>query len=64
MPDPFSLPDGQFDLEAFMSQVESSLITQALKQADWNQTSAAQRLKLTKGSLRHKIQVLNIKTRI
>jgi two-component system, NtrC family, response regulator PilR len=63
-PDPFTLPDGPFDLESFLSQIESSLITQALKQADWNQTSAAQRLMLTKGSLRHKIQTLNIRTRI
>jgi two-component system, NtrC family, response regulator PilR len=62
-PDPFTLPDGPFDLEAFLSQVESSLIVQALKQTDGNQTSAAQKLKLTKGSLRHKIQTLQIKTR-
>jgi two-component system, NtrC family, response regulator PilR len=59
----FTLPDGPFDLEAFLSQIESSLIIQALRQADGNQTSAAQRLKLTKGSLRHKIQALQIKTR-
>jgi two-component system response regulator PilR (NtrC family) len=59
----FALPDGPFDLEAFLAQIESSLIIQALRQADGNQTSAAQRLKLTKGSLRHKIQALQIKTR-
>ncbi len=63
MSDLFNLPDGPFDLEFFLSQIESSLITQALRQADGNQTSAAQRLKLTKGSLRHKIQTLQIKTR-
>jgi two-component system, NtrC family, response regulator PilR len=62
-PDLFTLPDGPFDLEAFMSQVESSLIIQALRQTAGNQTSAAQRLKLTKGSLRHKIQTLQIKIR-
>jgi two-component system, NtrC family, response regulator PilR len=62
-PDLFTLPDGPFDLEAFLSQIESSLIVQALRQADGNQTSAALRLKLTKGSLRHKIQTLQIKTR-
>jgi two-component system, NtrC family, response regulator PilR len=62
-PDPFTLPDGPFDLEAFLSQIETSLIVQALRQADGNQTSAAQRLRLTKGSLRHKIQTLQIKTR-
>jgi two-component system response regulator PilR (NtrC family) len=58
----FSLPDGPFDLENFMSGVESSLIGQALRQADGNQTITAQRLMLTKGSLRHKIQSLQIKT--
>jgi two-component system, NtrC family, response regulator PilR len=62
-PDLFTLPDGPFDLEAFLSQVQSSLIVQALRQAEGNQTSAAQRLMLTKGSLRHKIQTLQIKTR-
>jgi two-component system, NtrC family, response regulator PilR len=62
-PDLFTLPDGLFDLEAFLAQVESSLIVQALRQADGNQTSAALRLKLTKGSLRHKIQTLQIKAR-
>jgi len=58
----FSLPDGPFDLENFLSVVESSLIGQALRQADGNQTVTAQRLMLTKGSLRHKIQSLQIKT--
>ncbi len=57
----FTLPDGPFDLEHFLSQVESSLIGQALRQSDGNQTATAQRLKLTKGSLRHKIQSLQIK---
>jgi two-component system, NtrC family, response regulator PilR len=57
----FSLPDGPFDLEHFLSQVESSLIGQALRQSDGNQTVTAQRLMLTKGSLRHKIQTLQIK---
>jgi two-component system response regulator PilR (NtrC family) len=58
----FTLPDGPFDLENFLSQVESSLIGQALRQSDGNQTATAQRLKLTKGSLRHKIHSLQIKT--
>ncbi len=61
--DLFTLPDGPFDLESFLSEVESSLIVQALRQSEGNQTSAAQRLKLTKGSLRHKMQTLQIKTR-
>ncbi len=59
--DPFVLPEGPFDLQRFLSQVESSLIRQALRQCDGSQTMAARRLNLTKGSLRHKLQSLNIK---
>jgi two-component system, NtrC family, response regulator PilR len=59
--DLFTLPEGPFDLEGFLNQVESSLIIQALRQADGNQTLAAQRLMLTKGSLRHKLHALQIK---
>jgi two-component system, NtrC family, response regulator PilR len=59
--DIFALPEGPFDLEGFLSQMESSLISQALRQADGNQTLTAQRLKLTKGSLRHKLHSLQIK---
>jgi two-component system response regulator PilR (NtrC family) len=58
----FSLPEGPFDLENFLSEVETSLIGQALQQSDGNQTLTARRLMLTKGSLRHKIQSLQIKT--
>ncbi len=59
--DLFTLPEGPFDLETFLSQIESSLISQALKQTDGNQTLAAQKLKLTKGSLRHRLHSLQIK---
>jgi two-component system, NtrC family, response regulator PilR len=59
--DLFTLPEGPFDIEGFLSQVETSLISQALRQSDGNQTLTAQRLKLTKGSLRHKLQTLQIK---
>jgi two-component system response regulator PilR (NtrC family) len=59
--DLFTLPEGPFDLERFLSQIESSLITQALRQTDGNQTLAAQKLNLTKGSLRHRLQTLQIK---
>jgi two-component system, NtrC family, response regulator PilR len=59
--DRFTLPDGPFDLEGFLAQVESSLIAQALRQSEGNQTATAQRLKLTKGSLRHKLHSLQIK---
>ena len=54
-------PDEQFDLEAFLRKVEHSLIEQALRQSGGNQTLAAQRLKLTKGSLRHRLNTLGIK---
>ncbi|MBN1570095.1 MAG: sigma-54-dependent Fis family transcriptional regulator [Acidobacteria bacterium] len=59
--DLFTLPEGPFDLERFLSQIESSLISQALRQTDGNQTMAAQRLNLTKGSLRHRLHSLQIK---
>ncbi len=59
--DMFTLPEGPFDLERFLSQIESSLIYQALRQTDGNQTLAAQRLNLTKGSLRHRLHSLQIK---
>jgi two-component system, NtrC family, response regulator PilR len=59
--DLFTLPDGPFDLEDFLNQIESSLIAQALRQSEGNQTLTAQRLKLTKGSLRHKLHSLQIK---
>ncbi len=58
--DSLPLPQGQFDLERFLAEVESHLICRALRQADGNQTLAAQRLNVTKGSLRHKMQVLQI----
>jgi two-component system response regulator PilR (NtrC family) len=59
--DLFTLPEGPFDLESFLSQVESSLIHQALNQTDGNQAQAAQKLNLTKGSLRHRLSSLQIK---
>ena len=58
----YTLPqDEPFDLEAFLRKVERSLIEQALRQSGGNQTLAAQRLKLTKGSLRHRLNTLGIK---
>jgi two-component system response regulator PilR (NtrC family) len=59
--DLFSLPDGPFDLQGFLTQIEGSLLAQALRQSDGNQTLAAQRLKLTKGSLRHRMYSLHLK---
>jgi len=56
----FELPRGAFDLQAFMADLERSLICQALQRSDGNQTLAAQHLGLTKPSLRHRIQALGI----
>ena len=58
----FTLPsDEPFDLDVFLHKVESSLLEQALRQSDGNQTLAAQRLNLTKGSFRHRLHVLQIR---
>jgi two-component system, NtrC family, response regulator PilR len=59
--DRFTLPEGPFDLESYLDQIESSLIHQALDQTDGNQTLAAQKLNLTKGSLRHRLHSRQIK---
>ncbi len=56
------LSDEPFDLEAHLAEVEKNLICQVLQQTGGNQTATAQRLKLTKPSLRHRIQVLGIDT--
>ncbi len=53
-------PDEPFDLQGFLAETERNLICEALTQSGGNQTLAAQRLKLTKPSLRHRIQALGI----
>jgi two-component system, NtrC family, response regulator PilR len=58
--DGISIPEGSCDLEEFLADVECHIICNALKKTDGNQTRAAEILKITKGSLRHKIQVLQI----
>ena len=58
----FTLPtDEPFDLEEYLRKVESNFIKQALQQSDGNQTLAAQRLNITKGSLRHRLNILGIR---
>jgi two-component system, NtrC family, response regulator PilR len=57
---PHILPDEPFDLEAYLADIERSIIRQALARAEGNQTLAAQHLRLTKPSLRHRIHVLGI----
>ncbi|MDR0843431.1 MAG: sigma-54 dependent transcriptional regulator [Acidobacteriota bacterium] len=57
----FTLPaDEPFDLDAFLHKVEGSLLEQALRQSG-SQEEAARRLNLTKGSLRHRLQTLQIR---
>jgi two-component system, NtrC family, response regulator PilR len=58
--DGIPIPEGSCDLEEFLAEVECHMICNALKKTDGNQTRAAEILKITKGSLRHKIQVLQI----
>jgi transcriptional regulator with PAS, ATPase and Fis domain len=58
------IPEGEFDLEELLRNLEYDLICQALKRAEGNQTLAAQYLKLTKPSLRHRIQTLGIDSAI
>ncbi len=54
------MPEGSFDLEEVLRNLEYNLICQVLKRTEGNQTLAAQDLKLTKPSLRHRIQTLGI----
>jgi two-component system response regulator PilR (NtrC family) len=65
LPDPavrasIPLPEESFDLGRFLFNLERDLISQALKRHEGNQTLAAAYLKLTKPSLRHRIQALGI----
>jgi two-component system response regulator PilR (NtrC family) len=54
------LPEGAFDLQTFLTDLERSLICQALERSEGNQTLAAQELGLTRPSLRHRIQTLGV----
>jgi two-component system response regulator PilR (NtrC family) len=58
--DSLALPDPPFSLQDFLAEVERELICRALRESDGNQTLAAQRLRLTKPSLRHRILTLGI----
>jgi two-component system response regulator PilR (NtrC family) len=55
-----ALPDGAFDLQKFLTDLERHLICQALERSEGNQTLAAQELGLTRPSLRHRIQTLGV----
>jgi two-component system response regulator PilR (NtrC family) len=59
---PLSFPEEPFDLEGFLAEMQKNLIARALRHSEGNQTLAAQRLHLTKPSLRHKIHTLGINT--
>ncbi len=58
--DSIPLPEESFDLDQFMHNLERDLINQVLKSTEGNQTAAAAYLKVTKPSLRHRIQALGI----
>lgn len=55
----FSLREG-LDLEAYLQKTERQLIERALELAQGNQTRAAEILKLSYRSLRHRMKTLNI----
>ena len=73
---PFSLPDFQIEghlqkaqpvqqtpdesLDDALTRIERELITNALEQNDFNLTRAAERLKLTRHSIRYRMQRLNM----
>lgn len=58
--DSVPLPDGHFDLDVFIGNLEKSFICQVLERTNGNQTQAAEYLNLPIRSLRHKIQRLGI----
>lgn len=58
--DSIPLPEESFNIEEFLHNLERDLISQVLKRTEGNQTLTAQYLKLTKPSLRHRIQTLGI----
>ncbi len=58
---PFFTAELGLDLEAFLRDLERQIIEQALSLADGNQTRAAEILRLSYRSLRHRIETLGIK---
>jgi len=58
--DAIPLPAASFDIEEFLRNLERDLICQVLRRTEGNQTLAADYLRLTKPSLRHRIQTLGI----
>jgi DNA-binding NtrC family response regulator len=49
------------DYAARMVRLEAAMLTEALRDAGWNQTQAARRLKMPLRTLQHKIKVLGLK---
>ncbi len=58
---PFFTAEMGLDLEGFLRDLERQIIEQALSLADGNQTRAAEILRLSYRSLRHRIETLGIK---
>ncbi len=57
------LPDGGFDLEAYISDIEVDLITQALQLCRYSQKRAAERLGLSSRSLRYRLKKYDLEAR-
>ncbi len=49
-----------FDLESYMQKMEKQILLDTLNRFEWNRTRAAEFLKLSYRSLRHKLQVYDI----
>ncbi len=58
---PFFTADGGLDLETYLRDLERQIIEQALTLADGNQTRAAEILRLSYRSLRHRIETLGLR---
>lgn len=57
------LPDDGFDLEAYISDIEVDLITQALQRCRYSQKRAAERLGLSSRSLRYRLKKYDLEAR-
>jgi two-component system, NtrC family, response regulator PilR len=54
------LPEGGFDLEAFLLGVEKRILLECLERYDWNRVKVAEHLRLSYRSLRHKLKIHQI----
>jgi two-component system response regulator PilR (NtrC family) len=54
------LPEGGFDLEAYLLGVEKRILLECLERYDWNRVKVAEHLRLSYRSLRHKLKIHQI----